>query len=425
MKISWRYALVGLLILGLSVAASYFVVPPSTAQSSAELKATLNPGRWIWGFLPRWQVEDIAVCPMRPSEAWGVGIGPGSFDDLRLFHITGIGTDKPSIVLADDIVFLDEFIEIPPLFPAGMGPRGTPGLDVDNDCKFAYVTNFFLDTVAKIDLAPADQLPDRGSIDSSGVCTVGKPGDGVPTDPDNPTIEDCDRVVWLTSVAPTAVDAQLTDFDNRLLVVASSKSNLVTVLDANSGRKVAEVPSGGQGPTSIAVVGSAFAFVLNFASSNLSCIDFTDPRGIRVYNVTGGAQIHGYQVVTDTQGRVYVSNTSSDSVTVFEGSGCEVRAIAQIPVGDGPRHMALSTNERFLYVSNAIRASETDNAKIVSVIDTTSLKVVNTITVAGPDEPAPLGGLAISMNNRHLLVYWEGGIRGTPGFSPIYYYELK
>lgn len=413
MKINWRYALVGLLILGLSVAAPYFVVPQSTGQSTAELKATLNPGEWIQIFLSRWQVEDIAVCPMKPAEAWGVGVGPGPFDDLRLFHITGIGTDKPSIVIADDIVFLDEFIEIPPIFPAGMGPRGTPGLDVDNSCNFAYITNFFLDTVAKIDLAPADQLPDRGSIDNNGVCQVGVPGDGVPTDPDNPTVEDCDRVVWLTSVAPTPVDAELTDFDNRLLLVASSKSNLVTILDANSGRKVTEISSGGDGPTSISVVGSAFAFVLNTYSQNLSCIDLTSRS---VYNVTGGAQFHGYQVVTDTEGRVYVSNTSSDSVTVFEGSGCEVRAIRQISVGDAPRHMALSTNGDTLYVSNAL-----DNT--VSVIDTRSLTVVATIPVA-VGEPAPLGGLAISTNNRYLLVYWEGGIRGTPGFSPIYYYEL-
>lgn len=391
MKSSWRYLLTAFLILSLSFGASYLGVSGPGAKKVAEI----DVGQWTFPFLSRWKVEDIAVCESGSAaargEAWLARIGPGPFDDLSLVPIVGINTDDPELDVDREIVFLDPFLDGE--FPAGMGPRGTPGMEVDLTCQYAYIINFFLNAVTKVDLNTGE-------------------------------------IVWETSVVDAPVDLQLTDFDNRLLMVASSKSNQVTVLDAETGDIVAEVTMPGadvvhQGPTSIAVVGKAYAYVLNFHGRNIACVDLTDPDGIQVLNTTEGLGVNPFQIVTDTEGRVYVSNSGDDSVSVLAARGCLMRLIAEIPVGDIPRHMTLTTDPLFgrhLYVSNALRASDTDNTKVVHVINSDTLSVEEVIEVAGPTEPAPLGVVAVSTDNRYFEVLWEGGGVGTPGKALIYHY---
>jgi len=385
MKSAWRYALVGLLIVGLSLGASFL----SISKPDAVLVTTLDPNQSKLGFPAQWRVEDIAVCEMGPAasngEAWGAAVGPGGSEDFRLFHIVGISTNNPQTVIDDDILFLDPLLGGD--FPTGMGPRGTPGLGVDPTCQYAYFVNFWLDTVTKVDL-------------SSG------------------------EIIWVAWVVGGSVDVQVTEPDGQWVLVASPGADIVAILDAATGDYVAELFMPGaaevlQGPTSIAVVGKAYAYVLNFHGRNIACIDFTDPAGISVSNVTEGVGTNPFQIVTDTEGRVYVSNSGDDSVSVFAGSGCNLREIAEIAVGKGPRYLALSSDGRRLYVSNALD-------KNVSVIDTETLTVVGVIELVKPpmirpaeeQERALPGVLALSPDNRHLLVYGENR-RGL-----IYYYAV-
>jgi len=266
-----------------------------------------------------------------------------------------------------------------------MGPRGTPGLAVDVTCSKAYFPNFFLDTVDTVSLGAGE-------------------------------------IGWEGAVSPAPVDCQLTYPDNERLICADSASNIVTVLDAASGDIKAEIEVG-FAPTSVPVVGKEMAMVANVGSRDIACIDLAK---YEVFEARiPGLGVGAFQAVVNSAGdRLYVSNRTSDTVTAYRAKGCVLTKLADIEVGRAPRHIALSPDGKFLYVSNAMD-------KTVSVIDTDALAVVATIyplNLAGlvtNNEPAPLGMVAVSKDNRHLFVFWEGGVVGTPGAFQLYYLDVS
>ncbi len=378
MKRAVRYLLLLLLVGGFTVG----MLQPAATQSRVTQVAAISGSEFIWIFAPV-KIEDIVMCA-DGSAAWAVGIGPGPFDDMLLFKITGVSTGNPS-------VDPDSFIEYPDAFlggnfPAGMGPRGFPGMAVDITCSFAYVPNFFLDSVVKIDLN-AKEIVWPAGYDA----------------------ETADELRTIT--AP--VDAQLNSpADNRVLV--SSADGALYTLDAASGNVLSVVETGGIGPGSVVAAGNSYAFVVQ-SSQDIACIDQTNGRVTTI----GGLGVNPYMAVASSdKTTLYVSNQGSNSVTVLSGRGCNKRVIAEISVGNAPRHLALSSDDRYLYVSNSL-----DNT--VSVIDTRTLAVVETIAVTPAGEPAPVGVISVSPNNRYLYVFWEGGPRGTPGTFQIYAYDVS
>ncbi len=374
-----RYLLLVVVIGGLVGAGAAQV---AVTQGRVAHVATISGGEFVWIFAPV-KIEDIVMCE-NGTEAWAIGIGPGPFDDALLFKITGVDTAEPSVDQDSFIGFPDPFLD--GTFPAGMGPRGYPGLAVNLRCTEAYFPNFFLDSVAKVDLETGELVWPAGY-----------------------SFENVDEFRTLT--AP--VDVQLnTPWEDELVV--SSKDGLY-VLDAATGTPKALIETGGIGLGSVVAIGNSYALVVQGGSRDLACVDLSTGRVAPL----GPLGVNPFMAVASRDGqRVYVSNQGANSVSVLEGLGCNKRVVAEIPVGNAPRHLALSPNDRLLFVSNSL-----DNS--VSVIDTRTLSVVETIQAVPQGEPAPVGLVTVTQDGRYLYVFWEGGPKGSPGTFEIRIFDVS
>jgi YVTN family beta-propeller protein len=354
----------------------------AVTQDRVTQVAAISGSEFVWIFAPV-KVEDIVMCE-NGTEAWVVGIGPGPFDDALLFKITGVDTASPSVDQDSFIEFPDPYLD--GAFPAGMGPRGFPGFTVNLRCNEAYFPNFFLDSVAKVDLNTKELVWPAGY-----------------------NADNADEFRTL----PAPVDVQLdSPWEDKLFV--SSADGMFYILDSATGEQLAAVATGGVGPGSVVAIGAGYAMVVQ-NSQDIACIDLSTNR----VSTISGLGLNPFMAVASNDGQtVYVSNQGANTVSVLSGLGCNKSVVAEIPVGNAPRHLALSLDNRYLYVSNSI-----DNT--VSVIDTQSLSVVETIQVAAPDEPAPVGVVAVSKDNRYLYVFWEGGPKGTPGTFEIRVFDVS
>jgi YVTN family beta-propeller protein len=372
-----------------------------------------------WG---KYKLESIVMCA-NGTEAVAAAIGPGSLDDLKLFKLTGVNTASPKVKAGSTVLFgdNDDFGPGPGVgggtgIPAGMGPRGFPGISVSLDCNTVYVPNFFLDSVVKVDMqtgAAATASNDAGSVlqDDGTIAWPASFEASFTAVDGSTTIPDSLRTI------PQPVDAELNSTGEDRLIV-SSQAGDVYVLDSATGAVMKKVSTGGVGPRSLIVNGNSWAAAVQ-NNGTLACIDLST---YKVATISGLGNHPFMGVRSNDAETVYVSNQGSNSVTVLQGSGCSgagpLTATTNIPVGNAPRYLALSPDNRFLYVSNA-----TDNT--VSVIDTGSLSVVSTISIAAPGEQAPAGLVAVSNNNQYLYVLWEGAIKSGPGKFRLEVYDVS
>jgi YVTN family beta-propeller protein len=348
--------------------------------------SAISGSDWVWIFAPT-KIEDIVMCA-NGDDAWAIGIGPGAFDDAAMFKMTGMNSGSPSVDAASLIGFADPGLGGP--FPAGMGPRGFPGLAIDLECSAGYYPNFFGDSVIKVDLATG-ALVWPTSFDA---------------DPDTGLFTDEQRVIT------TPVDVKL-NFPSEDRVLVSSSDGAIVVLDDSDGAELSNFATGGVGAGGLIVAGNAWAATIQ-NSRDIGCVDLQAGTSTTISRL----EINPFMgVATADTKTIYVSNTGSNSVSVVSGNGCAKSVTATIAVGNAPRHLAMSPDNAFVYVSNS-----TDNT--VSVIDTSSNSVVETIAVTAAGEPAPIGVMAVSTNNRYLYVFWEGGPKGTPGAFQIIGFDV-
>ena len=103
--------------------------------------------------------------------------------------------------------------------------------------------------------------------------------------------------------------------------------------------------------------------------------------------------------ITADDRRVVVPNRVKDTVSVIEvrdAGGADAQdLLAEIDVGDEPRHVALSPDDQEAYVTNAISGS----VSVIRLTGADALSVVNTIGVG--TEPR---GIAMTPNGAHLYV---------------------
>src|SRR6185436_16129619 len=109
-------------------------------------------------------------------------------------------------------------------------------------------------------------------------------------------------------------------------------------------------------------------FAANWSGNTVSQIDVESGKVVRTLPV--GAQPRG--MVGTTDGRLYVANFNGASIDVFSGPGLENKErIAACAI---PRHLALSPDERLLYVSCY-------HDSMLHAVDTTTHKVVRQLHV--------------------------------------------
>jgi len=135
-----------------------------------------------------------------------------------------------------------------------------------------------------------------------------------------------------------------------------------------------------------AAVSSDRAFVTNFGSDTLAVIDTVGNRVLTSIPVGSGPR--GVAVHTSA-GRAYVANSNSNTVSVIDIAGNT--PVATVNVGSGPWGVAVNPAANRVYVANSLSGT-------LSVIDTTGNTVVATVVVGS----APRG---VAVNEASNLVY--------------------
>jgi YVTN family beta-propeller protein len=105
----------------------------------------------------------------------------------------------------------------------------------------------------------------------------------------------------------------------------------------------------------------------------------------------------------------YVSSERDREIVVLDISGNAPRVLTRIPVQGNPNKMVLNNGQTFLYVAS-------DNADVVSVIDTSANKVVSSVSTIAPSgvltemryRGASPNGLALSPDEQTLYVTNRG-----------------
>ncbi|WP_027410472.1 beta-propeller fold lactonase family protein [Anoxybacteroides tepidamans] len=159
------------------------------------------------------------------------------------------------------------------------------------------------------------------------------------------------------------------------LYTANIDVNSVTILDARTKKKTAEIPVGKEPRQLTLSPDEQFLYV--------SCMhdDRVDIISLKEKKVVGHLKtgIEPFGLVTSQDGStLYVANYRSGSISVFDlKKGKEIR---EIEVGDRPRTLAITADGKKLYVPHYLDPK-------ISVIDTKKNQVIKEITLApSPDQ---------------------------------------
>jgi YVTN family beta-propeller protein len=207
-------------------------------------------------------------------------------------------------------------------------------------------------------------------------------------------------------VAPTATDydspcAIAASPDGSTLYVACSTTRQIAVVDTASTRVMQRVDLPAP-PTGCAVTRDAARLYVACAA----------PRShVLVIDLDCGAVLDGIMVghtamapvLSADERRLYVCNRFENSVSVLDlTTGTEIE---RVPVSREPVAAALTSDGRHLLVANHLHNAVTDGpgvAAVVSVIDTTSLRLVRQIQLARGS--GLLRGIAVSPDGRYAAV---------------------
>jgi YVTN family beta-propeller protein len=156
----------------------------------------------------------------------------------------------------------------------------------------------------------------------------------------------------LTAHRPTQssqLALQTTSHPQRLWVV-NPDADSVTVFDAQSRTKLAEVPVGAH-PGTVAVAPDGRIWVTNRRDATVSIIDPTSLRVVRNLVLTKGSQPYG--VVADpTRAVMYVVLEGTGELVRFDSAALKQTAL--VSVGPNPRHASVSADGANVYVSRFI-----------------------------------------------------------------------
>jgi len=315
----------------------------------------------------RYIIEDIQMCE---DGQYAIMVGVANSDDAHLYKFD-LNQDK--VVAACDVGVL-------------YGPRGTSGLAVNFSCTKAYVPNYPTDTVSVIDLTQMgspEEVPECASLGE------------IP-------------------VLPKPTDAALTYPDDAYLCVPNSFSDTVTIIDSRTNTVKCEVAVG-FGPSQCAALGRQAFYIPDRYSDDVAVVDPNTCEMLLGVPITGLDRVPQAIAVTSDGKKAYVADFVGNMIDVIYIPAKAV--VKKIPVGESPRYITCCRNGRFCFVSNTID-------KTISVINTDCDCVVDTIEIAPPNEPAPIGVIAPTNDCRYLYVFYTGGRSSTYADFVIFKYSL-
>ena len=174
--------------------------------------------------------------------------------------------------------------------------------------------------------------------------------------------------------------------DGRQVYVTSESDHAVSVVDASSGEMLGSIAVGWRPRDSIFNRDGSRAYVSAEHGGSIAVIDTASREVLETIALPPGSLPMGLALSPDER-RLYVANGRAKTVSVIDLERSQV--VASVRVGDRPWGVALTSDGKFLYTANG----PSDD---VSVIDTESLNVVATIRAGdtpwgvaiGPDPQA-------------------------------------
>ncbi len=218
--------------------------------------------------------------------------------------------------------------------------------------------------------------------------------------PELPPIEELKPVKWPSRSAKGALSPVDVVSNGKKIFVAEYTAKQVAMFDVAGGGtgKVISLP-GRPGGLALSRDGKRLYVACSEPKGTIEIIDAS--TGTKVGSIPAGHTPTGL-VVSPSGKTVYVCNRFDNSVSVMDVAS--KREVAKIPVLREPVAAALTPDGRTLFVANHLPAGAADAdyaAAAVSVIDTSSKKVVTTIRL--PNGSTALRGICTSPDGR--LVY--------------------
>jgi YVTN family beta-propeller protein len=298
--------------------------------------------------------------------------------------------------------------------PVGSNPFA---LDVTPDGAFVYVGNFVAGNVSVID-----------TTTNSVVATVNVAGhpNGVAVTPNGALVYVAGYTSDSVSVIDTATNTVVATVpvgvlpfgisistDSAFAYVANGTSSSVSVIDIATNTVVATVPGLGHG-TSLAVTpDGAFVYVTHhYVSSPVNPDPSVKVIDTSTYTVVDSVAVGlspAHISITPDGNYIFVTISGGSAVSVIATASNTV--VATVPVGVQPEGVKVTPDGAFAYVANSMSDS-------VSVIDTATNTVVATVPVGNQPEGVAIIAAPPALAD-HFLAYEVSPSDGGPKFETI------
>lgn len=162
----------------------------------------------------------------------------------------------------------------------------------------------------------------------------------------NVTIYDARTLALVDQIdVPGVIVESALSADGKTLFISNFRRNSVMFVDLASKKVTHEIKTGRHPKVLVASPDGKSLFAANWASKSVTQIDIASAEVVRTLDV--GKQPRG--MVMTKGGKLYVANFFGDSIDVFEGK--ELETTHRLATCKCPRHLALSPDEKTLYVS--------------------------------------------------------------------------
>jgi len=299
-------------------------------------------------------------------------------------------------------------------FDTGSGANGLPSLTVfpPKACgpagPFAYVANTNDNTVSMIDIPtslPVTTIPLPSGSGPWGAAISPDQSQVYVTNSQAGTVSVIDTasnaVIAAVNVETTPLGVAFTPGSEKQAYVVNGGSNSVSVLDTTTTPPT--VVATVQDPSLNRPVGVAmayttqgdYAYVTNYAGNTVSVIAVSNRQVIQTIPVGTGPR---WVAITPDSSLVYVENSVSKDIYVLSVTQND-KVVAKLPINASPFGTAFTPDSKFAYVAD-------NDANAVSVIDTASSSIVT--TVGGFNQPAQVaistdGALAYVTNANNTV----------------------
>ncbi len=187
--------------------------------------------------------------------------------------------------------------------------------------------------------------------------------------------------------------------------VANRGENTISSLEGFFEWQETRLPSGGEHPSNVAIdAEECRMYVANTATDSVTVFNVCRNQQIASIDLGEGSAPDGIAVLT-TSNTIYVANSAANSVAVIDGNSLVVDL--SVPTGPRPAQIAINPQTNKVYVTN--RGSLPASIGAVTVIDANTQTAFKIIELSAVDPVAEPGGVAVNPITNRVYVALASG----------------